>query len=122
MNTSDLATTAIDTTLPPQFAQLETFVSQWAAATASERAARRLHSSESERNAFFSAMQNVVNAALEELDKKKLTELNPAENRLMNLLLSFAHVALAEEIQRDHETRQAELRKHMTIKQASADR
>lgn len=111
-----------DTSLPAGFAMLEPFVAQWAASSAAERAERRMHSSEAQREAFFSATADRVEAALTELDKKKLAEFNPEENRLMNLLLSFAHVALAVEIQRDHEAKQAGLRQHMKITHASADR
>lgn len=113
---------SVDTSLPKGFESLEPFVAQWAANSAAQRAQCRLLSTESERQAFFHAVQDQVNKALEQLDKKNLADLNTREQRLMNLLLSFAHVALAEEIQRDDESKQAQLRQYLNISQASADR
>ena len=110
------------TTLPAEFALLEPFTAQWAAPTTAERAKQRQQISEADRKTFFNTAKDHIERALTYLDTKKLGELDEQELCLMNLVLSFAHVALAEEIQCQDEPQQAQLRKHMTITLASADR
>ena len=107
--------------LPPGFEQLAPFVDSWALAGAAHRAQRRLESSEAERTAFYHAAKDALPAALAHLDQKPLAQFDEREARLMNLLLSFAHVALAVEVQADHEPKHAQLRKHLRITRASAD-
>lgn len=110
-----------DISLPTGFETLEPFVSTWLAPTAAGRSRLRLERSEEERVAFFNAVKDQVPAALSHLDAKPLAELDDSEQRLMGLLLTFAHVSLAVETQRDHEPRHAELRRHITITRAPAD-
>lgn len=110
-----------DTRLPAGFETLEPFAATWAIEGANNRLQRRLTSSESERVAFFEAAKDLLPAALEHLDRKPLTQFDAREQRLMNLFLTFAHVALAVEIQRDHEPRHAEGARHITITRAPAD-
>lgn len=107
--------------LPAGFESLESFAAGWAIEGANNRLQRRLTSSESERVAFFEAAKNLLPAALEYLDKKPPGEFDASEQRLMNLFLTFAHIALAVEIQGDHESRHAEGARHITITRAPAD-
>ena len=113
--------TAADAKLPDGFAALEAFVPTWASATSAERARRRLDSTDAERAAFHAAVQPLVAAALERLDQKPLASLDADEERLLNLLLAFAHVAMSIEVQGEDEARFAELSRHMRITRASAD-
>ena len=108
--------------LPPAFAALEPFVAEWALPTTAERAERRGGSSAEARKAFYVAMNPLAAAAITALDAKPLSDLDAEENRLMNMLLAFAHVSLAVEIQGDAEAKHTPWRNRMTITQAPADR
>jgi len=107
--------------LPPGFEQLAPFVDAWSLASAAHRAQRRLESSEAERAAFYDAAKDLLPAALAHLDQKPLAQFDAHETQLMNLMLSFAHVALAVEVQADDEAKHAQARKHLRITRASAD-
>ena len=107
--------------LPPGFERLAPFVAAWSLAGAANRAQRRIESSEQERMAFYAAAKDALPAALAHLDRKPLAQLDAQETRLMNLVLSFAHVALAVEVQADAEAGHAQSRRHFTITRASAD-
>jgi hypothetical protein len=107
--------------LPPGFEQLAPFVDSWSIAGAAHRAQRRIESGEAERAAFYQAAKDALPAALAHLDRKPLAQLDERETRLMNLMLSFAHVALAVEVQAGDETKHAQARKHFRITRASAD-
>jgi hypothetical protein len=107
--------------LPAGFEALEPFVSTWALGDAAARARARLDSSESQRVAFFEAVRDLVAPALDHLDAKPLAALDAAEQRLMALLLSFAHVALAVEVQGGDEARHAVDARCLTITRAPAD-
>lgn len=78
--------------LPEGYADLEPFVARWCVTGANERAALRDCSCE-ERLAFYEAARSRVDAALAELESKPLGELDECERRLLNLMLSYAHVA-----------------------------
>jgi len=107
--------------LPPGFEVLEPFVESWAVAGTANRAQRRLASSQADRVAFFTAAKDVLATALTYLDLKPLDQLDEKEERLMNLMLSLCHVALAVEMQRDAEEKHSRDRRHMKITRASAD-
>lgn len=107
--------------LPEGFEALEPFVERWAIDGANNRLIARLDSEESDRIAFFDAGKSLVPAALERLDKKPLNEFDDREARLMNLVLSMAHVAPAVEVQKDHEPLHAKYARYITITRASAD-
>jgi len=107
--------------LPPGFEPLLPYVEAWSLAGAARRAQRRIESDETERAAFYAAAKDLVPAAIAHLDRKPLAQLDASETRLMNLVLSFAHVALAVEVQGDAEARHSEFRSHFTITRASAD-
>lgn len=112
---------AADTSLPPGFGTLEPFVSAWAIEGANDRLRARIASREADRVAFFDAAKDLLAPGLSYLDKKPLAELTDQDKRLLRLLLSMAHVALAVEIQGDDEPRHAEGARQMTITRAPAD-
>jgi len=107
--------------LPPGFETLERFVGFWAVEGAANRDRCRSVSSSTERSEFFNAAKDLVPAALTLLDSKLLDQHDESERRLMNLLLSFAHVSLAVELQGDAESQHARDRFHMRITKAPSD-
>lgn len=108
--------------LPDGFAVLEPFAGRWALGTTAERAARRSASTPEEREAFFAAASPMLDAALAHLDARPLNKLSAADQRLMNLMLALAHVALAVEIQGPDEVKSAPWRDRMRIGRSTADR
>ena len=103
------------TSLPPAFSDLQPYVEAWAVSGLVNRAHRRDISTAAERQAFYDAMRNRVGDILNLLGDKPLTELDAPEQNLLNLALSFGHVALAVEIQGDAEARHTESRVQMKI-------
>lgn len=102
-------------TLPTGFEALQPFVKQWAVSGSVDHALARSNSCEAEREAFFVATKDMVGPALELLDRKPVEELDSTEKRLLDLLLSFAHVAMAVEVQGRDEERHAQYRQYMRI-------
>lgn len=86
------------TALPEGFADLERFVPAWALATERERNARRLSSSIEEIRELYDAVLARFEALLAHLARFRLSELPPAEERLLQLALSLMEVAPAVEI------------------------
>ena len=111
----------MSTLLPEGFEALEPFVETWNIQGSNNRKQQRLDSSEAEREAFFNAAKDLAQPGLELLDQKPLGDLDEKEQRLMNVLLSLAHVALAVEIQGDDEPFHARYAKFITITQSTAD-
>ena len=109
-----------DTSLPPGFEALEPFVESWAVADAGARARRRDASTQEDRAAFYAAAAALLAEALAHLDRKPLSDLDASEQRLMNLMLSLAHVSLAVELQGEAEPVHTEARRLMPIARASA--
>ena len=107
--------------LPPGFAPLEPFVDRFAVAGTANRAALRSDTTPQERQAFYDAMKDLLAPALDLLDTKKLDAFDAAEQRLMDMTLSFAHIALAVEVQGPDEAKHAKLRAHMKIVRSTAD-
>lgn len=107
--------------LPADFAVLEPFVERWALPTTAERAARRTASTPEERESFFAAAAPLLEGALDHLDGRPLDAFSAGEQRLMGLMLSLAHVALAMEIQGPDETKSAPWRDRMRIVRSTAD-
>ena len=112
---------AAGTLLPDGFEALEPFVDSWSVAGAARRARLRLDSAPEEREAFFLAARDLAPAALDYLDQKALDQFDEREERLMNLMLSLAHVSLAVEIQGDAEPHHASWARFITITRASSD-
>ena len=107
--------------LPAGYESLEPFVAYWAVEGTANRDRRRGDSTPRQRQAFFEAARGLVPRALQELDRKPLRQHDEREHRLMNLLLSFAHVTMAVEMLGDAEARHAEFRKVMPITHSPAD-
>lgn len=107
--------------LPQGFETLEPFVERFAIAGTANRAQLRGDTTAEERSAFHAAAVNLIAPALDMLDRKPLRELDQSERRLLDLALSFSHIALAVEIQGPDEARHAELRKYMRITRSPAD-
>lgn len=107
--------------LPTGFETLEPFVVPWAADSASKRDALRTFQSAESRQAFYYAMKPLLVPALERLDTVPLAAQSVEENRLMLLTLSFAHVALAIEVQGPDETKHGINRQRLPISHAPAD-
>lgn len=110
-----------DTHLPAGFAALEPFVEGWALGTTAQRAARRSQSTPEERQAFFTAASPLLDAALDRLDAIGLAGFAPEDQRLMDLMLALAHIALAVEIQGPDEAASAQWRDRMRIDRSTAD-
>ena len=108
-------------TLPAGFEALEPFVERFAVSGTANRAACRSGTSEEERKAFFEAARDLVAPALDLLDRKPLDQFDEREQRLMDLALTFAHIALAVEVQGPDEARHAQFRQHMRITRSPAD-
>src|SRR5258706_9316457 len=98
------------TKLPAGFESLEPFADRFAVAGTANRAQLRSDTAPEERQAFYDAAKDSIGPALDLLDRKKFSEFDEAEQRLMNLTLAFAHIALAIEIQGPDEARHAALR------------
>jgi len=106
--------------LPAGYEALEPFCARWVAASSAERAALRSNSSADERQAFYDAASARVKDALALLDSKPLAELDEREQRLMQLLLSLAHVALSVELLGDSDADHARARQHLRITRSPA--
>lgn len=109
------------TSLPPGFQALEPFAAKWAAPTTPERASLRDESTEAERLAFYEAAKPLISEGLARLDQKPIASFDDKETRLMNLLLSMAHITLAVESQGPDEEKHLKARRHLPITRASAD-
>lgn len=107
-------------TLPAGFADLEPFVARFAVSGTANRAQLRSDASAAERADFFEAAKDRIPAALDLLDQKPVDQLDEAEQRLMNMALAFAHIALAQEVQGPDEERHATLRTYMRITHSPA--
>lgn len=107
--------------LPEGFAALESFVDDWAIATSAARAARRDDSGAAEQEAFYNAAREFLEPALTLLDGKPLAKLDARERRLLDLMLTLAHVSIAVEVQRDFEPKHTEMRRYMRITRSPAD-
>jgi hypothetical protein len=106
--------------LPEGFSALEPFVERWSVTGSVARAAGRGASSAEERETFYEAAKDLLIPALTYLDGKALDAFDAADNRLMDMMLSLAHVALAVEGLGDDEPRHAEMRRHMHITRSPA--
>ncbi|CAN7378968.1 hypothetical protein LJR225_002352 [Phenylobacterium sp. LjRoot225] len=112
---------AANSELPPGFETLEPYVASWALVGAPNRAHRRTHSTEQERADFYNAVQPLLVPALAYLDERPLNALDEKAQRLMTLLLGFAHAAQAVEVQGENEAVHAQQRGLLKISRAVAD-
>jgi|ERR1051326_1714875 hypothetical protein len=79
--------------LPPGFAELETFAAKWAKPTEYERAAARRASSPDELNAFYVAALKRLPEILERIDHYALDKVEGADRQLYHIALALAEVA-----------------------------
>ena len=107
--------------LPSGFESLEPFVEKWSIAGAANRVQCRIESEADDRVAFYNAAKDLTAPALALLDQKPLAQLDAEEERLMNLLLSLAHISLAVEVQADAESKHARFAKFMKVIRAPSD-
>lgn len=107
--------------LPPGFEGLEPFVERWAITGSAARAEARGSATPEERETFFAAAAPMLQTALAHLDAKPLDAFDPADERLMNLVLALTHVAMAVEVHGDDESRMTQWRKRMRITRSPAD-
>ncbi|GAB3097977.1 hypothetical protein G8770_17500 [Aestuariicella hydrocarbonica] len=108
--------------LPSGFETLEPFVDFWATDTSAKRAQRRDSSTEEQRQQFYNAIISLAPTALDQLDAKPISEWDDSEKRLMQLVLSFGHIAMAVELQKDAEAEHVKWRPFMHITTTPADR
>lgn len=107
--------------LPKGFESLEPFVNRFAVAGTANRAQLRNDVSREERETFYNAAKDHIAPALDLLDQKTFDQFDAKDHNLMNLALSFAHIALAVEVQGPDEEKHARLREHMKIVRSTAD-
>lgn len=107
--------------LPKGFEALEPFVATWALDTANARANQRGAAPPSDRAAFYAAARDLLVPALDYLDTVPLADHGDEDRRLMQMMLSLAHVSLTEEVHGDDEPRHCAFRAHMPITRAPAD-
>jgi hypothetical protein len=89
----------MDTSLPPDFADLEPFV-DWCLPSEAERYAKRLSSSMEEMQAFYDVGFPRLAEALAHLDRFELDELPPDAGRLLLLCYSLVNVSFPVEVWR----------------------
>jgi hypothetical protein len=112
---------AVEISLPAGFEALTPFVRFWAVDTAAERARCRDLADEASRGEFYRVAGELAPKALDYLDAKPFVEFDERERRLMKLVLSFAHVSMAVELQREQEPQHAKDRPYLRITRATAD-
>lgn len=107
--------------LPAEFAVLQPFVAFWGADTLSGRDDARLASSPTERQLFYKVAGELAPKVMDYLDSRALADFTPADAKLMNLMRSLIHVALAVELQGDEEPIHAIGAHRMPITRGHAD-
>lgn len=105
--------------LPPEFAELSPFVERWAASNSNDRTSARLESSAEERLAFYEAAKPHLDRALAYLDGRDVR--SEADDCLLDLVLTLAHVALAIEQQKEVEQRHARAHAHFSFQRSAAE-
>lgn len=108
--------------LPAGYEALEPFIARWALPGSAARAGARSNSTAEERAAFYAAAAPLAGPALAALDTKPLAALTAAERTLLDLMLGFAHVSLAVEVQGKDEPWHRQWRDRMAVTAAPADR
>lgn len=103
------------TPLPSGFEMLAPFAERWAVAGMVNRSRLRTESTESERQAFYDAFKDLLSPALDYLDQKSFENFDASDQCLLLLTQSFAHVALAVEVQAGDESKHARSREHLII-------
>jgi hypothetical protein len=107
--------------LPAGFEALEPFVERWAIRTTRDRDRTRGESRFEDLAAYYQAAQPLLQPALTYLDTFPVKDLAGKEQRLMDMMLSLAHVSMAVEIHKEMEPRHAKSRQAMIISHSSTD-
>lgn len=107
--------------LPTGFEALEPFAATWAAHDSAGRDALRCHQDPAATRAFYDAMAPLIVPALDTLDATPLAAHSDAQKALMLLALSYAHVALAVEVQGPDEAKHRINRQRVPIVRTPAD-
>ena len=107
--------------LPAPFASLQGFVRQWAQPTLAERSVARDMASLAELQAFYATATGLIEPVLDSLDATTLAEFCEVRTTLLHLVLAYAHVCQAVEVQQDVEPFHRTLRKDMPITHAPGD-
>jgi hypothetical protein len=84
--------------LPPEFRELEPFVSQWAVTGKAARHRRRLESTDAERRAFYDAMLPRIREMVSFIDQQPINQLTPERHSLLQLALSLIEASMTIEI------------------------
>lgn len=108
--------------LPAGYEALEPFVARWALPSSAARAGARSNSAAEERAAFYAVAAPLAEPTLAALDAKPLAALTAPERTLLDLMLGFAHVSLAVEVQGKDEPWHRQWRDRMAVTAAPADR
>lgn len=106
--------------LPHGFEALESFVQDWALEGEPARAAARSAATPALRRAFYDAAQPLLAPALDYLDGRPMLAGDARDDRLMRMMLSLAHVALAVETLGDTEDRHAAARARVHVEHRNA--
>ncbi|MGE3690715.1 MAG: hypothetical protein AB7F98_04980 [Novosphingobium sp.] len=107
--------------LPQGFDALEPFIERWAIRTTRERDAARGESSFADLQAYYDAAQPLLGPALAYLDTLPVKQLAGSDQRLMDMMLSLAHVSPAVEIHKEMEPAHAIARQAMLITRSTTD-
>lgn len=112
---------SVEPQLPQGFEQLQRFVGFWGADTLAGRDGARLASTAEQRRDFYDIAGTFAPSALDSLQGKAPSDFTEGERKLMNLLLSLTHVALAVELQGEEEPVHAFGARMMPITRGHAD-
>jgi hypothetical protein len=107
--------------LPEGFSALEPFIERWALRTTRERDAARSKSRFEDLEAYYKAARPLLEAALAHLNAFPVKQLAGKEQRLMDMMLSLAHVSMAVEIHKEMEPQHTKSRQAMIISRSSTD-
>lgn len=107
--------------LPAGFEALEPYIERWAIATTHDRDRARGASSFEELEDYYRVAKPLLQPALAYLDKFPVKELAGKERRLMEMMLSLAHVSMTVEIHREMEPQHRLSRETMIITRSSTD-
>ena len=84
--------------LPKQFADLQSFASEWSLATRAERYKKRTSSSMEEIKAFYDAVLPQLDAMVAYLDKHSIKDLAQEEKNLLRMAFSAIEISRSVEV------------------------
>jgi len=107
--------------LPGSFESLEPLAAFWAIRGSDARKKRRIASTEEERVTFYNAVAPELARALEYLDRFDIEKLDEKQSRLLDMMLTLAHISLAVESQGKNESFHAISHACFTITRSTED-